>query len=869
MKNHRPPQLAEKFLLLFLKDELAEEVLGDLDEKFSSTLHKKSIFRARLNYWYQVLNYLRPFAFKLFRSNSKYNTMIKHNFLISYRILLKNKVFSAINIGGLAMGMTVAILIGLWIYDEFSYNKNHDNYDNIVQVLRRDSDDNEIYVNSSLVGQVGVFMQENYPTVFEKVAMTFFRMRPQLLTMGKQSFEEPGYFFQPDAPSMLTLKMKSGSQEGLLDPNSVMLSATLAGKFFDGENPIGKIVVLNTSTELIVTGVYEDLPRNSTFGDAAFLTSLELIYNKENPYVWDNYNVKVYAQLKEGIGLAEASSIIKDILTPHRDPEDGPIELLLLPMKDWHLRSTFVDGIQVTSKRLQFVILYGIIGVFVLVLAFINFMNLNTARYQNRAKEVGIRKAIGSLRSQLIRQFFAESTLYAFAAFTISLLMISLILPWFNEISDKALVVPWNSVTFWTIGLLFTLFSALVAGSYPAFFLSSFGPVMALKGTFKQGLASVRFRQVLVVFQFTISIALIIGTITVYKQIVFAKTRPVGYNQEGIITVRGRSAEYYDKYHVLRDELKKTGYVQEIAEANYPLTTTLGNNNGFKSVETGERIGFTFNTIFVTHEYGQTTEWELIAGRDFSRELADESSSIIISESAVKRMGISEPIGKQVQSRWEFNGGHKIYTIVGVVKDMIKGDPFQPPVPLMIFASEQSLRYLFIKIKSEANYVEALPAIEEAFKQVLPSHPFNYEFLDDSYLQKFRAEEKIGSLAAFFSVLAILISCLGLFGLSAFVVEQRTKEIGIRKVLGATVPNLWRLLSKDFSVLVILACLVAIPLASYFLNGWLAGYEYRIEVYWWIYAVAGLASLAITIATVSFHSLRVSLSNPVDSLRSE
>ena len=869
MKDYKPPKLAERVLLLFLKDELAEEVLGDLDEKFDSTLHKKSPTRAKLNYWYQVFNYLRPFAFKYFRSNSNFNSMIKHNFLISYRILLKNKAFSAINIGGLALGMTVAILIGLWIYDEFSFNKNHDNYDSIVQVLRRDYNEGEVFVNSSLVGQVGVVMKETYSTVFEKVAMTFFRMRPQLLKVGEQSFEEPGYYFQSDAPSMLSLKMKAGVRDGLNDPKSIMLSSTLAEKFFLQENPIGKVVTLNLSTELVVTGVYEDLPLNSTFSDAAFLTSLDLVYNEENPYRWDNYNIKVYAQLKDGVNISDAAAMIKDLMVGHRDPKYGPIELILSPMKDWHFGSASQFGVQGTNKRFQFVVLYGIIGIFVLLLAFINFMNLNTAQYQNRGKEVGIRKAVGSLRSQLIRQFFAESILYSLAAFVISIAAVSLMLPWFNDISDKGLVMPWGNVVFWVSGVLFTLFSALVAGSYPAFFLSSFGPVKALKGTLKQGLASVRFRQVLVVFQFTISIALIIGTIAVYNQIVFAKSRPVGYDQEGIITVRGRSSEFYRKYETLREELKKTGFVKEMAEANYPLTTTLGNNNGFEWVETSDRIPVTFNTIKVTKEYGETTGWELVVGRDFSRDFADESSSIIISESAVEQMGITDPIGRKVKAQYEFVEGHTVYTIIGVVKDMIKGDPFEPPVPLMVFSPEGSQRYLFIKVKPDVDYIKALPAIEEAFQRVLPAHPFNYEFLDDSYLQKFRAEEKIGSLAAFFSILAILISCLGLFGLSAFVVEQRTKEIGIRKVLGASVSNLWRLLSKDFSILVLLACLIAIPLASYFLNQWLSGYEYSIDVYWWIYAIAGLSCLAITIATVSFHSLKVSLSNPVDSLRAE
>lgn len=868
MEKSRPPKLAEKLLTMFLKEELAEEVLGDLDEKFYSTLEKKPGRKARRNYWYQVFNYLRPFAFKYFKPSSILPTMIKHNFLISYRVLLKNKSFSAINIGGLAMGMTVAILIGLWIHDELSFNKNHGNYDSIVQVLRKDVEEGEVYVNSSLAGQVGVFMKETYPTVFDKVVMTFFRTRPQLLTVGKQSFDESGYFFQPDAPNMLTLKMQSGAVDGLRDNKSIMLSASLAKKFFKSENPIGKVVVLNTDTELLVSGVYEDLPINSTFGNAAFMASLELIYNERNPYVWDNYNIRVYAQLQQGVDLEEASTIIRDILTPHQDSEDDPTQLFLLPMRDWHLNSDFENGIQVTSKRMQFVVLYGIIGLFVLLLACINFMNLNTARYQNRGKEVGIRKAVGSRRSQLISQFFAESILYSMASFIISVASALLILPWFNSISDKGLVLPWSNAWFWVFGIAFTLFSAAIAGSYPAVFLSSFGPIKALKGTIRQGIASVRFRQGLVVFQFTISIALIIGTMTVYNQIQYAKTRPVGYNQDGLITIQGRSAEFFQKYQVLRDELKRTGFVTEVAEASYPLMNTLGNNDGFRHAETDTRIGITFNTILVTHEYGETTEWELVAGRDFSRDLADESSSIIISESAVEGMRIQDPLGKEILARNEYNGRTR-FTIIGVVKDMIKGDPFQPPKPLMVFATERPLPYLFIKIKPDANYIEALPAVQEAFERVLPSSPFNFEFADDGYLQKFRSEEKVGSLAAFFSVLAILISCLGLFGLSAFVVEQRVKEIGIRKVLGASVLNLWQLLSRDFSLLVIIACVIAIPISSYFMNIWLENYEYSVKISWWVYGIAGGLGFLITLVSVSFHSLKASYANPVKSLRSE
>ena len=868
MNQPRPPRLAEKFLLLFLKDELAEEVLGDLDEKFYWTIRKKSSRRAKLNYWYQVFNYLRPFAFKFLRLNSTIMTMIKHNFRISYRILLKNKFFSTINIGGLSLGIIVSILIALWIQDELSFNKHHENYDRLVQVHRKDLEEGITYVNSSQVGKVGVFMKETYPTVFDRVAMTFYRSRAQLLTVGKQSYDKHGLIIQSDAPEMLSLEMVHGVRNGLDNRDGIMLSESLAKTFFRDKNPIGEIVNVNLAIDLTVTGVYKDLPSNSTFADAGFMAPMSLVYNEDNPYKWSNYNIKVYAQLKEGVSVEDASALIKDIMNPHRDEEDGPMELFLIPMKDWHLNTEFQDGILVTSKRMQFIRLYAVIGVFVLLLACINFMNLNTARYQNRGKEVGIRKTVGSLRSQLVWQFLVESFLYAFASFVISLFVVWMVLPWFNDISDKSLSIPWLNPFFWIIGLLFTSIAALIAGSYPALLLSSFKPLSALRGTLKQGKLGAHLRQALVVFQFTISIVLVIGTITVHNQIQHAKTRPVGYNQEGLLTSQGRSAEFYEKYELLREQLKKTGMVEEVATANYPLMNTLGNNNGFRLERTNERIGITFNTIFVSPEYGKTTQWELVAGRDFSRDRGDEFQNIIISESGAKAIGLENPVGERLIGR-SFRGRKKEFTIIGVVKDMIKGSPYGTPTPLMAFAAREAESFMFTRIKPGVPYVKALPAIQEKFDEVLPGHPFNYEFVDDEYAVKFRAEERIGSLATLFSGLAIIISCLGLFGLSAFVIEQRTKEIGIRKVLGASVSSLWNLLSKNFSVLVLISCLISMPLAAYFLNIWLEDYEYRISIGWWIYASAGVSCLAITLATVSIHTLRASLANPVDALRSE
>ena len=869
MKHPLPPKFAEKFLLLFLKQELAEEVLGDLDEKFFSTLKKKSLRKAKLNYWYQVFNYLRPFAFKYFRSNSTFITMFRHNFLVSYRILLKNKMYSAINIGGLAIGMSLFILITLWIQDELSFNQNHPHYERVVQVLRVEEEHGNVYVNSSQVSRLGVYLGETFPTIFENVATTFFRNQEQFLKVKERSVERLGYFFSKEVSEILSLEFIAGESfsEGPLD--EILLSSSLAETLFPDENPIGQSVRINNSRDLLVSGVYRELPKNSTFYEMEYIIPIELIYNDENLPTWSNQNTKIYALLKEGVHIEHASELIKNALADNTSTDDSVTALFLHPMRDWHLNSTFEDGVQVASSQTQVIKIYGAIGLFVLLLAFINFINLNTARCANRMKEIGIRKSIGSYRTQLIQQFLSESFLYALASLFISLVIIILSLDWFNEIAGKDMVMPWTAPIFWGLIIVFMLLTTIFSGAYPALFLSSFDPIVALNGNSKQGTLSTRFRQILVVFQFTISIVLIIGTLTVYNQLSFAKARPVGYDQSDLITMRGRSEEWDEKYDVLRDELKKTGYVVEMASANYPLTNDLGNNDGFRDPKTNEEYPITFNTILVNPEYGRATGWELVAGRDFSREGEDERTNIVISESAVEQMGMSDPIGKMVKAPRSFFGRGEDFKIIGVVKDMIKHSPFEPIRPLMVFSSEFPLSFVFIRLKKDTDYLESLTAVQETFDNVIPGYPLNYDFIEDTYQLKFRAEERMGSLAILFSILAILISCLGLLGLSAFVVEQRTKEIGIRKVLGATVTSLWNLLSKDFSTLIFIACVISMPLASYFLNGWLDGYEFRVTIDWWIYALAGMACLVIALATVSVHSLRSALGNPVESLRAE
>ena len=480
-KNHiTPPRQAQRLLSWFLKEELAEEVLGDLDEKFYSNLNNNSKAKARRNYWYQVFNYLRPFAFKFLKFKHSNNTiMFKHNLIISFRQMLKNKAYSSINIGGLALGMTVAMLIGLWVNDELTYNKYHNNYDNIVQVLKTESWNDNIYTNSALTTGMGTLLAQKFPNHFEKVVMVSAGIENRIVAFGNKKFTQNGYFIQKDGPDMLGLKMKYGSHSGLAEINSIMLSESVATKLFGDKNPVNEVIKMNAVWDLKVTGVYEDLPQNSEFREATYFSSLDrYLKNRASLDVWNNYNMYVFGLLNPESNIDEVSSLVAaaylERLAEIDDAEHSTF--FLNPMRDWHLNSEFIGGIRVTSKAKLFVWFYAVIGGFVLVLACINFMNLSTARSEKRAKEVGIRKTLGSLRRQLIGQFYMESILYCILAFVLSLLLLKASLSWFNEISGKTMIEPWGESNFWFLAIGFMLITSILAGSYPAAYLSAFKP---------------------------------------------------------------------------------------------------------------------------------------------------------------------------------------------------------------------------------------------------------------------------------------------------------------------------------------------------------------------------------------------------------
>lgn len=797
--------------------------------------------------------------------------MIKNYFKVAFRNLVKNKVYSFINILGLATGMAVAMLIGLWIYDELAFDKNHENYERIAQVKQHQSFNSKKETYNSVPAVLAEEIRNNYGSDFKYVLQSSWNSS-HILTVGEKKFTKNGSFFEPQVTEMLSLKMLKGTRAGLKEPYSILLSETVAKAYFGDADPMDKIMRVDNKYDVKVTGVYEDLPNNSTLKDVSYLMPWELylinndwIKKMEDP--WGSNFTQVFAQIIENADMDKVSAKIKNVKLNKTSKEDAKYkpEIILHPMSKWHLYGEFKEGIN-TGGRIEFVWLFGIIGVFVLLLACINFMNLSTARSEKRAKEVGIRKAIGSLREQLISQFFSESLLVVGFAFVLSIILVLITLPFFNELSDKKMSILWTNPVFWLLGIAFSILTGLIAGSYPALYLSSFQPVKVLKGTFRVGRFASIPRKILVIVQFTVSVTLIIGTIVVFRQVQFAKNRPVGYSRDGLINILQQTPDIHQHFDAVRDELKKSGAIVEMAESGSPLTQHWNTNGGFdwKGKDPNQAVDFPNNNV--THEYGKTIGWQFVAGRDFSRDFGSDSLAFVLNEASVKLIGFKNPMAA-IDEILKWNG--KPYKIIGVVKNMIVESPYEPSRAALFHLTRDEGNVMIIKLNPEKSARESLSKVEEVFKKYNPAQPFEYDFVDADYAKKFGNEERVGKLATFFAILAIFISCLGLFGLASFVAEQRTKEIGVRKVLGASVTNLWALLSKDFVVLVIISMFIASPLAYYFMHEWTQKYTFRTDISWWIFILTGAGALIITLLTVSFQAIKAAVMNPVKSLKTE
>ena len=787
--------------------------------------------------------------------------MFQNYFKIGWRNLFRNKAYSFINIGGLSTGMAVAMLIGLWVYDELSFNKYNRNYETIAQVLQHQSISDGLVTYAALPLPVATELRNNHGNDFAHVAAAV--MFEQFISHDDKVFTRLGSFAEPQFADIISIDMVRGVQNSLQDPSSILISESLAFVIFGLADPINKEIKVNNTFTQKITGVYKDLPKNSRFHDIKFIAPLSILV--KNGYVnenWQNSSFGIYTQLHAHSDVNDVSKKIKNILFEKSGDASKPV-LILSPMRDWHLYE-FKNGIK-TSGRLQFVWLFGIIGVFVLLLACINFMNLSTARSIKRAREVGIRKTMGSVRGQLIFQFFSESLLTVLLSFALSLVVVISVLPLFMELADKTMAIPWSSPNFWMIIGGFVFLTVLLAGSYPALYLSSFNPVKVLKGTFQAGRFASLPRKLLVVFQFTISVALITGTIIVFQQIEFAKNRPIGYNRDRLLTIPFNSPEIQSNYESFKTELLISNKIENISISSSATTYISSSANNLDWEGKDPNTQMEFGTILIDPAYGDVVEWEILEGRNFSADRASDSSGFIFNESAIKQMGLENPVGKSI--KWH----GRTWQVIGVVKDMVMRSPFEQSLPTVFLMDpkERSFSTIHIKLRATISSTEALKGIESSFKKYCPSAPFDYKYVDVAYGLKFASEERIGKLASVFSVLAIFISCLGLFGLASFIAEQRTKEIGIRKVVGASIFNLWGMLSKDFVVLVLISCAVATPIAYYFLGNWLMSYEYHTEISWWLFIATSGGALVITLLTVSYQAIKAAMMNPVRSLRSE
>jgi putative ABC transport system permease protein len=790
--------------------------------------------------------------------------MLKSYFKIAWRNLKKGKLYSFINVGGLAIGMAVAMIIGLWVWDELSFDKYHKHYDRIGQLWQFVKFDVEKSSFNSLPIPLAEELRSKYPD-FEAVSVSTYN-RDVILASGDKKLSSTGMYTEPDFPKMITPEMIAG-YNSLADMHSIMLSQSLAKAFFGQEDPLNKTIRLGNKADVKVTGVYKDFPDNSSFKNVFFLASWKLFttmdsYANRVSAEWDENSFQIFAQLKKGADFNNVSAKIKDIRMKREDPPAYKPEFFLHPMSKWHLHGDFKNGVN-EGGLIKLVRLFGIAGIFVLLLACINFMNLSTARSEKRAKEVGIRKTLGSARSQLVRQFFSESLLISFIALILGLIIAQVLLPFFNRVADKDMHILWSNPFFWLLAISFCLITGLVAGSYPALYLSSFQPLKVLKGRFKAGRFASLPRKALVVFQFSISVALIIGTIVVFRQVNYAKDRPTGYNSNGLIEVNMNTPDLKGHFKALQSELLNTGVVANVSQSSGSLVSDYGGTTNISWRGKSPDKNPMLMSIAITHDFGKAVGWKILQGRDFAEEFRADSFAMILNRTAAELMGFKNPLNEMVR----YNG--REHKIIGVTDNIIKGSPFETVKPSFFTLNYNAVSVVNIKLASRATVSTALSKIENVFKKYNPAAPFEYKFVDEQYAAKFATEERIGKLAGFFAILAIFISCLGLFGLASFVAEQRTKEIGIRKVLGATIVNIWQLLSREFLLLVFISLLVASPLAYYLMHGWLENYPYRIQLSLWIFGVAAVGALVITLITVSFQGIKAAIANPVKSLRTE
>lgn len=789
--------------------------------------------------------------------------MVKNYFKITIRNLLKNKAFSFINISGLAVGMASAILIILWIQNEISMDRFHEKADRIYILNNRDKFNGQLHawpVTSKILGPT---VKKDYPEVEEAArtsATTF------LFTVGEKHISEIGGYTDPGFLSIFSFPLIHGNPKTALDNiNSIVITQKFANKLFGTDDVLGKTVKIDSTDYFTITGVLKDLPNNTAMRFSyllpwSYMTKLKL--DDEN---WGNNSVKNYVLLKPGVSQTSFDEKIRDIAIEHTKNSGFPStsQIFTQSIKDRWLYSKSDNG-QYTGGRIEMVRLFSIIAGFILLIACINFMNLSTARSEKRAKEVGIKKVVGAKKGTLIFQFIGESIFISFLAAVIALILVSVSLPAFNGLINKDLFIDYHDPANWIAAFSFILITGLLAGSYPAFYLSSFKPVKVLKGSFKTTQAAINPRKVLVVLQFTFAIVLIISTIIVDHQIRYAQSRDNGYDRDQVVYTF-LDGELEKNYELVRNELLKSGAAVSVTKSMSPITERYSDGWGWKwagSTEDDKKTDFI--RMSTDADFVKTLGIRLVDGRDIDiRKYPGDSTSMLLNETAVKVMRLKNPIGQMIDA-----DGQQ-WRVVGVVKDFIYDSPYEKISQLAVFGPASWFSTMHYKLNPANSTEKNLQIAADIFRKFNPQYPFDYKFVDDAYASKFEEQQRTGTLAALFAGLTIFISCLGLFGLATYMAENRVKEIGVRKVLGASVTSITRLLSVDFLKLIIISFLIASPVAWFAMNKWLSGFTYRVQIEWWIFALAALLSIFIAFLSVGYQSIKAAIRNPVTSLRSE
>ena len=786
--------------------------------------------------------------------------MFKNYLKIAWRNLVRNKSFSMLNILGLSIGLAVTALILLWVNFEVGFNQFHEKKDRIYQVYNKYRVDGEIWTWNSTPKIMASTIKKDYPEV-EEVTRYFYE-NTFLFSQGDKNIKSNGTVVDPSFLKIFSFPLVEGDIETVLeDVNSLVVTETFAKKMFGGQPAVGQVVKMDNTDTFKVTGILKDLPNNTEFNFEYLIPWSYLKQKGLDDEQWGNNSIATYVLLKEGTDYEMFSEKIKSLRKSY-DKEAPDMVTFLYPYTRSHLYSEFENGVEV-GGLIDLIRLFAIIAIIVLIIACINFMNLSTARSEKRAKEVGIRKVVGARKRALVWQFLGESILISFLSAVLALLIVALVLPSFSELIATELTIDWKNPWFWATTLSVLLFTGILAGSYPALYLSAFKPSTVLKGTFKKINTLVTPRKVLVVIQFSVAIVLITATLVVKQQINNVQNRRLGYEKDHLVYVQ-MEGDVEKNYSNIKSELLDGGIASSVTKTNSPITESWSNSWGFEWKGKNEDNKTLVHRMVADDGIIKTMGLRLVEGRDFDlQKYPTDSTAMVLNESAVKLMGFENPLGQNIKD----NGID--WHVIGVVEDFVFNSPYEKIEPMAIEGAKALFNMIHIKFNPNNSISDNLSVTETIFKKYNPNYAFSYEFVDEDYAEKFAEEQRIEKLASLFTLLTILISCLGLFGLASYMAQNRIKEIGIRKVLGASVNRITTLLSIDFLKLVMISLLIAIPISWYMMNRWLQDFAYRIDLSWWVFGLAGLLALVIAFLTVSYQAVKAARANPVKSLRTE